>query len=205
VTQSPSGRRRFPWKSIVRTLVLTGAAVLAAATAGPVFAQSRLLDEVWVGGFAHDTSDLGAGKESNTEDAMVEVDSGRPGVLRFLGAPRIGASLSLNTAGLSNFGALSLVWDHHLFSRLSGTLEFGMGLTDGVSALPDGAAGAYDARHRLLLGSKVLFREAGGLDWRLSDHWRVGAEFVHLSNGLILAKDHNQGINDAGLRLGYEF
>jgi hypothetical protein len=176
VTQSPSGRRRFPWKSIVRTLVLTGAAVLAAATAGPVFAQSRLLDEVWVGGFAHDTSDLGAGKESNTEDAMVEVDSGRPGVLRFLGAPRIGASLSLNTAGLSNFGALSLVWDHHLFSR-----------------------------HRLLLGSKVLFREAGGLDWRLSDHWRVGAEFVHLSNGLILAKDHNQGINDAGLRLGYEF
>lgn len=189
----------------VRAVIATLCLGLFTAAAAPALAQTPLLDEVWIGGFSHDVSDLGQGKESNTEDVMVEVDSGQPQALRFLGAPRIGLSMALNSAGLTNFGGLGLVWDVPISGRLSGSLDLGMGLSDGVSHMPTGAAGAYDDRHRLLLGSKVLFREAGGLNWRLTDHWIIGAQFVHLSNGLILAKDHNQGINDAGVRLGYRF
>ena len=166
-------RLRPSWKSVLQSLV--AAALVAFGLASPALAQSQLLDEVWVGGFAHDTSDIGHGKESNTQDVMLEVDTGRPGALRFLGAPRIGASIALNGAGLTNFGGLGLVWDHKLFGHIYGSLDLGMGLSDGVAHAQTGAAEAYDERHRLLLGSKVLFREAGGLNWRLSQHWWVAA------------------------------
>lgn len=186
------------------TIILTLAFFTAAA---PRAARAGVLDEIWVGGFAHDVSDIGHdnGKESGTEDTILEADTARPGVLRILGAPRIGLSLGLNSAGLTNSGAVSLVWDHHLFGPLYGSVDLGMGLSDGVSQTPAGVAGVYDQQHRLLLGSKVLFREAAGVDWRLNDRWSIGGEFVHFSNGLILAKDHNQGVNDAGIRLGYRF
>jgi len=207
MTQFPCFRRACRPPSRLGRLAQAALALSlsVAAVAPPLAAHAGVLDEVWVGGFAHDVSDLGKGRESGTGDAIMEIDTGRPDALRFLGAPRIGLTMGLNSSGLSNAGAVSLVWDHHLFSRFYGTLDLGMGLTDGVSRTPSGVAGVYDQRHRLLLGSKVLFREAGGIDWRLTDHWSIGGEFVHYSNGLILAKDHNQGINDAGLRLGYRF
>jgi lipid A 3-O-deacylase len=183
-----------------RAALLVGLAMAAA----PLAARAGVLDEVWVGGFAHDVSDIGHGKESGSEDVQLEVDSGAPSILRFLGAPRLNAALTLNSAGLTNFGAVGLTWSHRLFDRLSGSLDLGGGLTDGVTSPPPGPAGAYDRSHRLLLGSKALFREALGADWRLSDRWSIGAEFVHLSNGLILAHGYNEGVNDAGLRLGYK-
>jgi hypothetical protein len=195
-------RPQHPLRWVAATLVLSCAAV-----AGPCAAQSGIIDQVWVGAFAHDVSNTGANdpKESGTEDTLLEVDTVRPGLLRAIGAPRIGFSALLNSAGLTNSGAVSLVWDHRLFSRLRGTVGFGMGLSDGVTNPPPGAAGVYDTEHRVLLGSKVLFREAAGLDWSLTRYWSIGGEFIHMSNGLILGKAHNEGINDAGIRLGYHF
>ncbi|HEY2658155.1 MAG TPA: acyloxyacyl hydrolase [Caulobacteraceae bacterium] len=171
----------------------------------PPTAQAGGLDQIWVGGYAHDVSDLRHGKESGTGDVQVEIDSARPAWLRFMGAPRLNAALSLNSAGLTNFGSAGLTWNHRLIGPLYGSLDLGFGLTDGVANPPPGPRGAYDLDHRLLLGSKVLFREAAGVDWRLSRRWSIGAQFVHLSNGLVLAHRYNQGINNVGLRLGYRF
>jgi hypothetical protein len=190
-------------RSIGRALAAVGFLGLAAfakdANAGPI-------DEVWVGGFAHNVSRVGDGAESGTEDVILEIDTGRPKLLRFLGAPRVNAVIELNSAGRTNLGSLGLVWDHRIFHQLYGTLDFGLGLSDGVTDPPAGPAGDYDRAHRILLGSSVLFRGAAGLEWRLSDRWAIGAEYVHASNGDILgAHQYNRGVNDAGLRLGYRF
>jgi lipid A 3-O-deacylase len=175
------------------------------ACVAPRPAEAEILDQAWVGGFAHDVSDLGRGKESNSQDIELELDTVRPQFLRFLGAPRLNATLALNASGLTDFGGVGLVWDRRLIGRLSGSIELGVDQTDGVTEPAAGPAGDYDRRHRLLLGSKTLFREAAGADWALTDRWSVGAEYVHLSNGGILSHGHNEGINDAGLRLGYRF
>ena len=130
-----------------------------------------------------------------------------PSLLRFLGAPHINGVFAVNSAGETNFGSVGLVWDHRLFRQLYGSVDFGIGLTDGVADPPkSGPSADYDQAHRLLLGSKVLFREALGVDYRLPRHWSIGLEFVHASNGQILGSHHyNRGINDAGLRIGYRF
>jgi hypothetical protein len=167
--------------------------------------SAGLLDEVWVGGFAHDISDLGGGKESGTWDVSLEADSVKPRALRFLGAPRVNAFLMLNSRGLSNFGAAGLTWDHRLVSHLYATADFGVGYADGVLTAPPGRAGEWLRERRLLLGSRALFREAVGVHWKLSRRWLIGAEFTHDSNGHILASHYNEGITDVGLRVGYRF
>jgi hypothetical protein len=198
-------RRTFAaaWRAAVRPATVLG---LALVLAGPSRALAAgVLDQVWLGGFIHDVNDLGNGKESNAADIEVEVDTVQPHALRVLGAPHIAATLALDTRGRTNFGGVGLMWDHRLFDRLYGSVQFGVDLTDGVRAPAPGAQGTLERQHRLLLGSKVLFREAAGLDWRLSERWSVGVEYVHLSNGSILARRYNEGVNDAGVRLGYRF
>lgn len=169
------------------------------AHAGPI-------DEIWIGVLAHDVSDIGRGKESGTADLLVELDSKPPSGLRFLGAPRLNAAVSLNSAGRSDLASVGLVWDPRLFSRLYGSFDLGLGLTNGLISPRSGSQGAEDFRHRLLLGSSVLFREAVGVQWRFNDRWALGASYVHASNASLLgAHRYNEGINDVGLKLGYRF
>lgn len=180
-------------------------AALLLACATPGAAAAQMLDQVWVGALAHDITDIGHGRESAGADLQLEVDTVKPRVLRFLGAPRVDAAIALNSAGTTNFGGVGLVWDRRLSGRLYGTLQLGVDYTDGVTEVIQGPAGDSERRHRLLLGSRTLFQEAVGLNWRLSDRWSLGGEYVHLSNGGLLGHHHNQGLNDLGLRLGYRF
>ncbi|HEY5410744.1 MAG TPA: hypothetical protein VIJ94_08445 [Caulobacteraceae bacterium] len=80
--------------------------------AGP--AHSAILDQAWAGGFAHSINYLGDNKESGTADAQLEIDSTAPAFLRPIGGPRVNATLSLNTAGLSDFASLGLTWRRKL-------------------------------------------------------------------------------------------
>jgi lipid A 3-O-deacylase len=171
----------------------------------PVVASADVIDEVSVTGLAHDVSDIGHGKENGTEDIQLEVDTTRPQLLRFLGAPRINAFIALNTAGRTNSAGAGLVWDHRLFGPIYASADLGLAVNDGVTDAALGPAGVYDREHRLLLGSRVLFREALGLEWRLARHWAIGAEYVHQSNGQILSHGANESINDAGVKLAYRF
>jgi hypothetical protein len=171
-------------------------------------AKAGVIDEVWAGGYAHDISDIDHRdhqKESNTQDIQLEVDTVQPRLLRFLGAPHLNAIVSLNTAGESQMASVGLAWDRRLLGPFYGSFQVGIGETDGVAQPPNGPAGDYDRRHRLLLGSKTLFREAAGLNWRVAPRWEVGVQFTHASNGLILGHRYNESINDLGMRLGYRF
>jgi hypothetical protein len=187
----------------VRRLPVVLCAVALATS--PAAARAGVIDEIWAGGLAHDLNDFDHGKESDSGDVQIEVDTARPAALRPLGAPRVNLVLAVNSAGHSDLASAGLTWDHRIFRQLYGSVDFGLGVTDGLLSPPPGPTGAEDERNRLLLGSRVLFREAAGLDWRLDPRWSIGVEFVHASNGHILSHGFNQGITDAGVRLGYRF
>jgi lipid A 3-O-deacylase len=186
------------------TLALLASAFVV-AFALPSAAKADLIDEVSVAGFSHDLSDIGHGKESNSADIQIEVDTTRPPLLRVLGAPRVNAFVTLNSAGRTNSAGAGLVWDHRLFRQLYGSADFGLAVNDGLTGARLGPAGDFNRQHRLLLGSHLLFREAFGLEWRFSRRWAIGAEFVHQSTGQIVSHGANEGINDAGLKLAYRF
>lgn len=181
------------------------ASAFVVAIALPSAAKADIIDEISVGGFSHDISDIGHGKESGSADIQIEVDTTRPPLLRVLGAPRVNAFVALNSAGRTNSAGAGLVWDHRLFGRLYGSLDLGLAVNDGVTGAELGPAGDFNRQHRLLLGSRLLFREALGLEWRFSRRWAIGAEYVHQSTGQIVSHGANEGINDAGLKVAYHF
>ncbi len=191
---------------LFKGLAAVGAALCVCLFAS--WAQAGVIDEVSVGGFSHDFVNITDGVESNLTDVQLEVDTGRPQILRFLGAPRLNAYATFNGARHSDVYGGGLVWDHQAFWRqLYVTLDFGLAYTDGVIKPPPGAtADNYDHYPRLLLGSNLLFRTAPGLEWHFDNGWVVGGQLIHLSNAGLLGNHHyNRGINDIGLRLGYRF
>ncbi|HWE46754.1 MAG TPA: acyloxyacyl hydrolase [Caulobacteraceae bacterium] len=182
------------------------ASVAVCVLLSPAVARAGVVDELNAAVMSHDTSDLGRGKESHSADIQFEVDTIRPRALKFLGSPRLNAIVAVNTAGLTNFAAAGFTWDWPLWKRWRGKIDFGLSVNDGVVSAPPGPAGQMVREHRLLLGSKVLFREAATVEWRFGKKWGLEAQFEHLSNGGILGSNHNnQGINDAGLALAYHF
>jgi hypothetical protein len=182
---------------------LAGASLLAVLVLGAGRpAAAGILDEVWVGGYAHDFDDS-QHKESGTQEVEVEVDTAPPPILRVIGSPRVALTMALNTGGKTDFGGVALAWQRRLVGRLSGTVQFGLDGNNGNVRAPPGPAGDELRADRLQLGSNLLFREAVGLDWRLSDRLRLGAQYIHNSTGQILAHGPNEGINELGMRLGY--
>jgi lipid A 3-O-deacylase len=181
------------------------ATTLALAVALPAAARADVIDEISITGLSHDVSDIGHGKENGTADIQLEVDTTRPPLLRVLGAPRVNAFVAVNSAGHTDSGGAGLVWDHQLFDRLYGSIDLGLAVNDGVLTAPLGPTGDFNRAHRLQLGSHLLFREAIGLELRLSRRWAIGAEYIHESTGQIVARGANEGINDAGVKLAYRF
>jgi hypothetical protein len=191
-----AGRPEQRWR-----IRLAGAAAGCAAglAAAPALAQD--FHQVWLGGLAHNVA---GGAESGTADVLLEVETAKPRALRPIGAPRLSLSLAANPEGHSNLASFGLVWDRRLTGRLSATFGFGLGFSNGLVEPRSGLHAESDRENRLLLGSHVLFREAVGLDWRLTRRWSIGVEYIHASNGDVLGPhDYNSSLNQAGVRLGY--
>ncbi len=185
-------------------LALAVCTVVATLALSPQ-SKADIVDEISVGGFAHDFNDIGHGKESGSADIQVEVDTTRPPILRLIGAPRVNVFAAVNTAGGVDSAGAGLVWDHRLFGQLYGFLDAGLAVNNGDLTAPLGPAGDHARANQLQLGSHVLFREALGLEWRFARHWAIAGEYIHQSNGQILAHGANEGINDLGLKLAYRF
>jgi lipid A 3-O-deacylase len=106
----------------------------------------------------------------------------------------------LNSEGDTNFAAVGLAWRRDLSERLSSEFQFGYAIHDGR-----GHFDPAEARSRLLLGSRDLFRSALSLDWKASNDTRMGLQWVRLSHGQILGDGRNQGLDIAGLVMTYRF
>ena len=57
----------------------------------------------------------------------------------------------------------------------------------------------------LLLGSRDLFRTTIALHYEITETWGAELIYEHLSHGQILGSRHNQGLDNIGVRVSYNF
>lgn len=176
------------------------AAVLALLPASAA-AQTNLIDEVKIGGLAHDVGFLTHHVESGA-DVNVEILFTPPDVLSVIGSPRPHIGADINTAGNTSDGYFGLTWGVKPLQILFGGDDrvFANGSLGG--AIHDGYidTGPTD---RKLLGSRILFRESAELGYQITPTISISALLDHISNADL--GRHNAGITSAGGRLGFKF
>lgn len=186
-----------------------GLAAFGAALALAPTAEAGV-DEVHVGIMAHNicvTDCKNAGKEEGPNlEFQVSFDS--PGFLGWAGAPQPYVVASVNVAGDTSFGGAGLEWRWEFAEGWA--LEPGVGyiVHDGELTNPfaNGTpeAAAFAAEH-VQLGSRDLFRTSLGLTRDFEGPWEAELFFSHLSHGQILGEGRNQGMDQLGVRFGYQF
>jgi lipid A 3-O-deacylase len=163
--------------------------------------SSKIVDEVKIGGLAHDLTFLGRHVESGA-DVNIEMLFTPPALLSAIGSPRPHIGADINTSGNTSDGYFGLTWGiamiQNLFQPndaifLNGSL--GAAVQDGyIDSAPPG---------RKRLGSPVLFRESAELGYQLTPVISVSALLDHISNANL--GQHNAGITSAGARFGFKF
>lgn len=168
------------------------------------------VSEVHIGAMRHNICVTDC-KNANKEDGLnveFEVSFDSPDFLTWAGAPRPYLVASLNSAGDTSFAGGGVEWR---FDFAEGwALEPGIGYVvhDGeLDNLFDGRtpeAAAFAEEH-VLLGSRDLFRSSLGLTRDFEGPWEAQLFFSHLSHGQILGNGRNQGMDQLGFRMGYQF
>lgn len=167
------------------------------------------VDEIHVGVMAHNICVTDC-KNSDKEDGpnvefQVSFDS--PGFLNWAGSPQPYIMASINTAGNTSFAGFGLEWRWEFAENWA--LEPGVGyvIHDGETENPF-TPGSPDnlafANEHLLLGSEDLFRTSIGLTRDFEGPWEGQIFFEHLSHGQIIGEGHNQGVDQLGIRFGYQ-
>ena len=178
--------------------VLVGAVALLPVTAA---AQTKIVDELKIGGLAHDVGFLGRHVEGGA-DVNLEVLFTSPDLLSYIGSPRPHIGADINTSGNTSDGYFGLTWGIMLIQNL-----FGAG--DGVFANGSLGGAVHDGYlnsappDRKRLGSRILFRESLELGYQVNPVVSVSAILDHISNANLASR--NAGITSAGARIGFRF
>jgi lipid A 3-O-deacylase len=185
---------------IAAVLVALGA-LLGGFAPAPAMAQLKLIDEVKIGGLAHDVSFLGRHVESGA-DVNIEMLFTPPDAFRAIGSPRPHIGADINTRGNTSQGYFGLTWGIMLIQSL-----FSPG--DGIFANGSLGGAVHDGHlntappDRKRLGSRILFRESLELGYQINPRVSVSAIVDHISNANLARR--NAGITSAGARLGVKF
>lgn len=173
-------------------------ALLSIGLADPALAQSIPAPsrfEVRGGVLAHDVPDLWSGfRLERGVDINAEVLFG-PGLPFLYGSLRPAIGGSVNTSGYTSKGYIDARWEIEAPSGIF----FGIGLG---AAVHNGELDASEP-DRKALGSRVLFHFPFELGLRLDQHQSVSIYFEHTSNAWLA--DHNEGMDNIGVRYGYRF
>lgn len=169
-----------------------------------------IVSEVRLGILAHDLRVLGGrenGADINGEVLFVSpvpdaaVSAFAPW-LRWVLQPRPNLGFDVNTLGYTDQFYAGLTWTATLATHVfDDTDSVFLGLGFGP-ALNDGHVNTA-ASDRKKLGSNLLFHLTAELGYRITPRWSVSLYFEHSSNGGLAY--YNEGLNDAGLRLGFRF
>ncbi len=168
------------------------------------------VDEVHVGVMAHNICVINC-KNADKEDGpniefQVSFDS--PSFLDWAGSPQPYMMASINTAGNTSFGGVGLEWRWNFADNWA--LEPGLGVVvhngENDNPFPNGSpeAAAFAEEH-VQLGGDVLFRTSIGLTYDFAGPWEAQLFYEHLSHGQILSSGRNQGLDEFGIRFGYQF
>lgn len=188
----------------VSTATVLAALVCAAVwvgLAGAALAQVPFVDELKIGGLAHDVTLLGRHVEAGA-DVNVEALFTSPTLLSVIGSPRPHLGADINTAGNTSDVYTGLTWGmtllHGVFNPTDAIFvngSLGGALQDGYEdSAPPG---------RKRLGSPVLFRESAELGYQFTQRVSFSAFIDHISNANLAPR--NAGITSVGGRLGFKF
>lgn len=188
-----------------------GIAAFGALAAFAPQAQAGV-DEIHVGVMAHNICVIDC-KNADKEDGpnvefQVSFDS--PGFLTWAGSPQPFIMASVNTAGNTSFAGAGLEWRWEFAEGWA--LEPGVAyvMHDGATENPFPGGSPENvafSEENVLLGSEDLFRTSIGLTRDFAGPWEAQLFFEHLSHGQIIGDSdgHNQGIDQIGIRFGYQF
>jgi len=164
-------------------------------------APIRFVNEVKIGVLANDIAFLGRHVEAGT-DVNLELLFDSPALLKVIGSPRPDLGMTINSAGETQRGYAGLTWGVTLIHSL-------LRPDDGIF-LNGSLGGAYQdgytnspAPQRKELGSPVLFRESIELGYQATAKLSLSAFIEHMSNADLAP--HNDGMTDAGARIGIKF
>lgn len=177
------------------------AAVLAVTATGAAADEGRggIVSEVKIGVLQHDVEFLPVSREPGQAlNAEILFDS--PGFLEPIWSPRphFGASVSLE--GETDQLYAGLTWTFRPFDD-GGLAPLWLSAFGG-GAVHDGEEEAIDP-DRKALGSPALFRFGGEVGWDVTDRVSVSVHYSHVSNAYLA--DLNEGLDQAGIRLGWRF
>jgi lipid A 3-O-deacylase len=181
--------------------VLAAAFVLAAGCAHAA--------EVRIGVLGHDLGwNSGAGGKEGGLDLQAELVGAPLPLPAWTGRPRPSLSISANSEGDTNYAGANLIWRAQATDRLFGEFTLGYVVHDGETTLPPNPADPIRIRKdrdNIIFGSRDVFRLNLQAGVRLSERVEAALVLEHLSHGQILASGRNEGLDSAGLRLGYRF
>jgi lipid A 3-O-deacylase len=191
----------------MRTLA---AGVLAVGAGVGLAPDAQALDKLHVGVMAHNICIQNCDSSGREEGPNVELQLGweSPPMLDFAFSPKPYVVASVNVAGDTSYVGAGLDWEWKVTEDWS--IEPGVGyiVHDGETELPYPSgtpeAAAFTEEH-VLLGSRDLFRLSINVTRDLPGPWEAQFQVVHISHGQILGSGRNQGLDQAGLRLVYEF
>ncbi|GAM98522.1 hypothetical protein U91I_02157 [alpha proteobacterium U9-1i] len=172
--------------------------------------RAEAVESVHVGVLAHNVCHVDC-KNGNKEDGPaleIQANWGSPEFLSWALAPTPYAVLSTNLAQDTSFVGVGLEWSFEINDDWSFEPGFGYVIHDGdiQNPYPSGDPRAVEfSESHVLLGSRDLFRTSFGLSRDLGGPWEAQLFYSHLSHGQILGKGRNQGMDQAGIRIGYRF
>lgn len=185
-------------------------AFVAAAAALAAPAAAAQVDSARLGVMKHNicvTDCKNANKESGA-NISGELRFASPGFLEWAWSPHPYLMASVNTDGNTSYGGIGLEWDFAFADRWHFEPGVGYVLHDGTinNPFPSGTQAAVDfSNDNVLLGSKDLFRTSLALTYDFSEAWSLQAIYEHLSHGQILGEGRNQGLDEIGMRLVWNF
>lgn len=185
-----------------------GLAAFSAALAMAPAADAGV-DEIHLGVMAHNiciTNCKNADKEDGP-NAEFQVSFDSPGFLQWAFSPQPYIIASVNTAGETSHAGVGLEWRWDFAENWA--LEPGVGyvIHDGETNNPyaNGTPEAAQfADEHVLLGSRDLFRTSLALTHDFAGPWEAQIMFSHLSHGQIVGNGRNQGMDQIGIRFGYQ-
>jgi lipid A 3-O-deacylase len=185
-------------------LMALGAAML---TAGKAEAG---VDEISAGVYLHNSCLFNCKNANKEPEPNVEAEMQFSDIQSWtwIHHPRPYVMASVNLRGATSYAGAGLAWKFDMSPHWAFTPSFGIVVHNG-ELNNKFANGTPEAAHffeeHVLLGSRALFRTSFGLTHQMSDHWNVQAHYEHLSHGQILGHGRNQGLDEYGIRIGYDF
>lgn len=186
-----------------------GIAAFGAALIAAPAAQAGVT-EVHFGVMAHNVCVINCDNADKEEGPNVEVQVSfdSPSFLTWAFSPQPYVMASVNTAGDTSFGGAGLEWRWDFAEGWALEPGFGMvvhdGETDNIYANGTPEAEEFNDEH-VLLGNELLFRTSLGLTRDFEGPWEAQLFYEHLSHGQVLATGRNQGLDEVGIRIGYQF